>query len=99
MPVEVAAEVVVALRIHILAAASQTLTVPASLQRWILDSQLSVKIASVWRDAGLMSLALVGTSVAAPVCQAALIAKLSNALMVALQTRTAPDLMRSAILL
>jgi len=96
---EVAAEVVVELMTHILAAASQTRTVPASLQRWTLDSQLSVRIVSVSRDAGLTSLAWVGTSVAAPVRQAALIAKLSNALMVALQTRTAPDLTQSAILL
>jgi len=99
MQVEVEVEVAVELRTHMLAAASQTWTVPDSLQLWIRDSQQSVRIASVLRVAGLTSLVLVGTSVAALECQAALIAKLSNALMVALQTRTAPDLTQCAILL
>jgi len=94
----VAVEVAVALRTLMLVAASQTRTALDSQQLWLLDSLLSVRIVSVWRAAGLTSLAWVGISVAAQGSQAALIVNPSNAPMVALQTRTVPDSTLCAIL-
>jgi len=89
----------VALGTLMLVAASQTRTALDSQQLWLLDSLLSVRIASVWRAAGPMSLVWDGTLVAAQASQAAVIVKPSNAPMVVPQTRTAPDLTLCAILL